>query len=690
MCSKLMKNAFNFNTFLNLQPLLEKEVLPHETDTTIRKRKGIYYTPTEITFYICLKTFSNYIVEEFREQDFSFFDSVLQHDPKRFLEVITKVRVLDPACGAGIFLLQMAEILFQSHLFLHKKFNLPIHRLQIKQQILENNIFGVDLFEEAVNRAETRLLKWSSDDSRSSISNTIKLNLKVGNSLIGSIAEDNGDQFNHSMTDIRPFHWISEFPMVFKAGGFDIIVGNPPYVFIRGKNFSPAETAYYSKTFLSNYDSLAKGKARQSRKINTFSLFIIRAHQLLKPQGHLGFIIPNTILRTTTNDFIRQFILENTYIQEIVDLQDGIFKGITTSTILLFLQKTLDNCHPTAIISNVSDLLNSKFHFHYITQHRFSKNPVYAFNIHLDTELEAAFEEMTQNTVALGNLCREIIEGIVCRKSDGLFTEDAAHPLARKLVRGKNIGRYQINWPPNQYILYATDKSLTPKKLHRPRPQWVHESPEKLLTQRIGGGLYPLTLALDTSQYYTFASINNIILKDPLIYRNMEFNTKYILALLNSKLLNAYYLLNFSNLSSLTVNISKTFLESLPIKTASSQIQQLISTLADYLLFLYTYPEEGLKLCQFFDSWVTDSVIYELYYQNELHTDLMTQLTPYITERPSNASLSQSFTFFFQLLLQIQRDSDVLQSITLIKNHPTIKKIELLFEARDNLLHKTK
>ena len=103
-----------------------------------------------------------------------------------------------------------------------------------------------------------------------------------------------GEKFNE-FQGLKPFHWKIEFAQILNEGGFDIIVGNPPYVFIRGKNFSVLEEKFYKTKYLANYESLAKGKARQSRKINTFSLFTMRCFDLLKPRGFLGFIIPNTI-----------------------------------------------------------------------------------------------------------------------------------------------------------------------------------------------------------------------------------------------------------------------------------------------------------------------------------------------------------------------------------------------------------
>ncbi|NVM53565.1 MAG: N-6 DNA methylase [Candidatus Helarchaeota archaeon] len=706
----------------------DKEYYPQIQSKALRKKKGIYYTPKEITSYICFQTLTSYITQ-LLDRDLldlpTFFKQTTSQELHQLLLHLKNVRILDPACGAGVFLIQAAEILFQLQRFVLEKLEKSINPYELKCKILLNNIFGVDLFENAVKTTKERLLNWirSTNDFKPNSLPELDRTIRTGNSLIGWVNEEIGEincennytpdvrndiypivnrkfinsiskefskkkkeLFLNEIKNYQPLHWRIDFKSIITNAGFDIIVGNPPYIFIRGENFPLFEKQFYKEKYLKNYESLAKGKARQSRKINSFSLFIMRSIELLKPGGHLGFIVPNTILRTTTNDFIRQFIIENSQIQEIVDLKEGVFKGITASTILLFLQKTSIPGNLTLINSNVKDLLNYQYNSHYINQTRFLKNPVFTFNIHLDSEFENAFIIMKQDTFELGFLTKEIIEGIVCRKKDNLFTNDLNHPLAKKLLRGKDIGRYKINWPPNQYIIYAVDTSLTKTKLHRSRPQWIHEAPEKFLTQRIGGGLYPIKVAYDNSQYYTFASINNIIFKNPLIYEKTEYLPNYVLALLNSKLMNAYYLLNFSNLSSLTVNISKTFLESLPIKKTKLNSQILISRIADYLLFLYKYTKKSFKLCEFFDFWILDSLIYELYYQKQLGTNLFDLLPAYIPDLPPTEAMPKKFAFFFRILLQIQQEPRISQALTKIKHHPIIKKIELLFQNRSTLL----
>ena len=137
----------------------------------------------------------------------------------------------------------------------------------------------------------------------------------------------------------------------------------------------------------------------------------------------------------------------------------------------------------------------------------------------------------------------------------------------------KNIGKYSIKFK-NNYIKY--DRKL----LNRARDERLFLSP-KIVMQRVSGGIYPITACIDEKQYYTFNSINNIILKD-----NCGYDLYYILTLLNSKLINWYYANNFSNNSNQTVNITKTYLEKIPIKVASEKQQKSLSEKAHNMLKL--------------------------------------------------------------------------------------------------------
>ncbi|WP_061951630.1 TaqI-like C-terminal specificity domain-containing protein [Acidiplasma cupricumulans] len=172
----------------------------------------------------------------------------------------------------------------------------------------------------------------------------------------------------------------------------------------------------------------------------------------------------------------------------------------------------------------------------------------------------------------LGDLAEYIIEGIVGNlKSD--VVNFPINEKCRKFLTGKNINRYSILYT-NKYIVY--DRT----KLHRARPEEVFTK-NKIIIQRISGGNRPIKAVLDREGYFSFASTNLLTLKE-----DSEIELEYILGILNSKLMNWYYVNKFTNGSELTVNISKTFLEQIPIKYANKFEKAEIIELVNKMLSL--------------------------------------------------------------------------------------------------------
>lgn len=357
-------------------------------------------------------------------------------------------------------------------------------------------------------------------------------------------------------------------------GGFDIIIGNPPYVFTRKGDFSDNFKKLIKDKYLSNIIRQKKTKANQAGKINLFGIFILNGIEQLNNLACIAFIIPNNLLRTTTYELIRKGILDHTQISEIVDLGSGIFEQVTASTILIRLIKNNYNeknklKNIIKVIHNIKSLEAKKFDINYIKQYRFITNTSYSFNIYSDERTELLFQNLKSKFKPLGSYCKDIIEGIVAHKHliSETYSEDRV-----PLLEGKNIKRFEINEAKN-YLLW--DK----KQIHRPRPDYLWDSENKILVQRISGGSNPLVAALDTQKHKTFASINNIILNKS--YSNLYI---YITSLLNSKLLNFYYANNFLNKSELTVNISKTYLEQLPIVNVLDEKLLILENLVDNIV----------------------------------------------------------------------------------------------------------
>ncbi|MCZ9981006.1 N-6 DNA methylase [Brachyspira hyodysenteriae] len=530
-----------------------------ELKPEVRKAGGVYYTPEYIVDYIVANTVGEAIKGKKPEE-------------------IANIKILDPACGSGSFLLGAYKYLLNYHIEYYNKIKDRAKfkgskedvikengdlTIWIKKQILRNNIFGVDIDSNAVEVTKLSLLmKCLEGESPASIQNNQDLfneralpsledNIKCGNSLIGNDFYESQsvlDFDEETQYKINCFDWEDEFKNIFKGGGFDVVIGNPPYVFVKYVDWADDVKGYFSSNYdITNKDN--KSKSNQSGKINLYTLFIFRVIKLLKENGVFSFIVPNGLLRTTTYDMARKFILDNYHIDFIADLKDGVFKGVTAPTIIFKFSKSSSNDDTKIIDANcLVDGFVNESKCHYINQSIFLENTSYTFSIFSNPKETTLFKKMESNNKYLGDITSQIIEGIVCKKEQ-ILLEESNDPLCRKFLEGKNIKKYKIDFN-NKYIIFDR------KKLHRARPDEVWNSDKKIIIQRISGGLHPIVAALDTENYYSFASTNLILIRDD--FRDI-YSYELICALLNSKLINFYYVKNFTNASTLTVNISKTF-----------------------------------------------------------------------------------------------------------------------------------
>ena len=514
--------------------------------TAHKKEQGIYYTPTYVVDYIVKNTVGE-----------------LAKDKKFDLK---NIKILDPACGSGSFLMKSFDYLVT----LDKNKNGEVDQTKLdltgisasygrKVDILKNNIFGVDLDSKAVEIAQLNLLLKAAEKKHRLP--TLQESIRIGNSLIddSAIAGD------------KAFKWEEKFKDIMANGGFDVVIGNPPYVFTRDVEFQDAFKEYIKNHYFSGEESVSKSHARQSGKVNLYAVFLIKSIHLLKEGGLFSFIIPNNILRTTTYDVIRKFILDNCKIVQIVDLGTGVFEGVTASTIILILQKENDKTKRDknkVSILQYPDLENKKL----IEQKSFLENTSYAFNITLDKSERLIFDSIEKNTNPLGELIIIHAGGIATGPDkNGMIENHKKNDKYKPMLEGKDIKSYYPTFS-NRYILY--DRKL----LYRAREESIFLSKEKLITQRIGGGNKVLVVSYDDQQYYTFNSTNTILSKDN------KMPLKYLVALLNSKLINYYYVNKFTNKSTLTVNISKTFLEQIPIKKADKKMEDKLIELVNKII----------------------------------------------------------------------------------------------------------
>jgi type I restriction-modification system DNA methylase subunit len=316
-----------------------------EEKPEVRKAGGVYYTPTYIVDYIVKNTVGKLLDGK---------------TPK----TAQSLRILDPACGSGSFLIGAYQYLLDWHRDIYvdddpekyAKGKNPALYQKIRNEwrlttaerkrILLNNIYGVDIDPQAVEVTKlSLLLKVLEGESDQTIKSSFKLfheralpdlgnNIKCGNSLIGpDYYEGKQTSFldTEEMQRVNAFDWEKEFPEIFKSGGFDAVIGNPPYIRIQAlQEWAPTEVEFYKQ----NYKAASKGN------YDIYVVFVEKGLQLLNKNGRLGFILPHKFFNAQYGEPLRKIIADGRHLAEVIHFGDKqVFANATTYTCLLFLEK---------------------------------------------------------------------------------------------------------------------------------------------------------------------------------------------------------------------------------------------------------------------------------------------------------------------------------------------------------------
>ncbi len=288
-----------------------------------RKEQGIYYTPKIITDFIVKETVGRYLQEN-----------------SGYPDKLHNIKILDPACGSGSFLIRAYDELLKYHA---QELNKPLEKLDQWERlpILTNSIFGVDLDKQAVEITRLNLLLRS-------LAHREPLpflgdNIKRGNSLISGNEEDLKKYFGADWPNQHPFSWQDNFPNIMGKGGFDIVIGNPPY--IRQEQLGQYKP-FWQKEF-ECYDGVA----------DIYVYFFERGIQLLKEGGFLAYISSNKYFRAGYGRKLREFLAAHTNLVEIVDFGElPVFsKAATFPAIVITRKKRVKvQCFTYAAIKELS------------------------------------------------------------------------------------------------------------------------------------------------------------------------------------------------------------------------------------------------------------------------------------------------------------------------------------------------
>ena len=313
---------------------ISNELKNGEVDKTNTKRKkdGVFYTPKYITKYIVDNTIGKLCNEkkielQINDEDYTTDKKRIKKTIKNLSDKLTEYRnwllqltICDPACGSGAFLNQSLDFLILEHQYIDelqsKLFGDSLVLSDIENSILENNIFGVDINEESVEIAKLSLWLRTAQPNRKL--NNLNSNIKCGNSLV-----DNVEVNNH-------FNWKNEFPQVFDKGGFDVIIGNPPYV-----------KEYTNK---SSFDNLHEHPIYQG-KMDLWYFFGWLGLELIKKDvGLVGYIAPTNWITNFGASKFRNYFLEKGELVDYVDFGDfKVFEDAGIQTMIYIMKSNNKN-----------------------------------------------------------------------------------------------------------------------------------------------------------------------------------------------------------------------------------------------------------------------------------------------------------------------------------------------------------
>lgn len=505
-----------------------------EEKPEVKKAGGVYYTPTYIVDYIVKQTVG----------------TLLKDKKVGLRRRVNQLKILDPACGSGSFLLGAYQFLLDWHLeqylqnpkkwakgknprlyqAIGKTWKLTVSE---RKRILLNHIYGVDIDSQAVEVTKLSLLLKVLEDEQSVISQLSLLkervlpdldkNIKCGNSLI------NNDFYQvqqlklldeETLYRINAFDWETEFSDVIKAGGFDVVIGNPPY----GALLSPDENAYLLNKFeLQNY------------QLDTYVLFIEQALSLNQKKGFIGLIIPNTWLLNLTYKQIRKHLFAQTTIRNIVHYRHRVFHQATVDTEIVIIEKSQPTeTHQVEITLIEKDKSATNY---LIPQNRWQTREGKPINLLEKPELMAladklrAFQKLehlcliTQGTkpFQVGKGKPPQTRQIVSKKP--FVSKTPLNETFRPLLRGSLIQKYQILWNDNYWISFGD-------WLAEPRYSANYDVPAKIVIRQTGDHL---VATLDRNQFIVRDNLYTIV------SREKDDDLRFLLGIINSRLLQWFY-----------------------------------------------------------------------------------------------------------------------------------------------------
>ncbi len=583
-----------------------------------RKKEGIYYTPEYITRYIVENTIGQ----------------ILEKDPL----AITNIKIADISCGSGAFLNQTHSFLFnKSHEFyeqgLLKSENFDIgglfdyNPIEVERSILLNNLYGVDINQESVEI--TKLALWLKTANKNKPLQNLDMNIKCGNSLID----------DPSVAGEKAFNWYKEFPEIMQNGGFDVIIGNPPYI----KEYTNRHA----------FDGLRSSPYYQG-KMDLWTMFACKSIDLLKDGGYLSFIAPNNWTTNAGASIFRNKILSEGEILSFIDFGDfKVFEDAGIQTMIFVFRKCIPRLEYSVKYLKVVDKkidqsvlnLSLQSNLNVLSEQYISYEAVISpkrlVNSYLDfsnPKINSLCNKISRSRSFLAK--NEIAQGIVCpqdtvvgshidkfkntRIGDGIFVlnEDEMQKIKlaasdfelshiKPYFTSDQLGRFYSNPINKKWIIYTKSDvneyidDLPNIKTHLDKyspiitsdnkPYGLHRAREEAFFT----GDKIMSLRKCSEPTFSFTSFNCYVSQSYFIIKTERFNLKYLTLLLNSTLIK-FWLLNKGKRQGDLFQIDKEPLLNIPLIDADKKTQLSLAQLHDQIADLYAqYYDKNIRFGNF-------------------------------------------------------------------------------------------
>ncbi len=579
-----------------------------EEKPEVRKAGGVYYTPTYIVDYIVKNTVGKLV------------------EGKKLREV-EKLRIVDPACGSGTFLLGAYQFLLDWHLNWYVE-NEPEkwekqkalvkadggYRLTAskKKEILLNNIHGVDIDAQAVEVTKLSLLLKVLENASGQLGLGMERvlpdlgnNIKCGNSLIGfDYFEGQLLPDEEERARVNPFDWKSEFKDVFARGGFDVVIGNPPYRMMQPHNTELTTLEYLRKKYLV-----------AEFKMEMFHMFLQLGVSVLRQQGVHSFIIPATILNNVYAEKLRKWIASNCAIQKISVANEKIFEDADVHTLVLVVKKEDDgkkrrDSHIKITAQLNKDTVGDQDLYKETKQKYFESLEGSVWNILIDDENVDLILRLNKNYSKLSEIST-INRGLITGDRGKYFSDKRLSSEYVQILAGSDVSRYLAK-EPSEYVLFKKPKGSG--------GSWdadMHLAPHKILVRQIG--TKPMAC----------------LIREPIAVTGNLFTVRasnvdeelYILGIFNSKLIEFFWKIMFSDFKNSFPQVTIFSISQLPIRTIGfsdpaekAQHDKMVTLVESMLAFHKSLAvaqspaeKERLERQIAVTDMAIDSLVYELY-----------------------------------------------------------------------------